>query len=410
MSLQTYYFLDLLQSSLQTVTIYSPLFIRCQARRLDLRKTAKGVKLRSKRRIESYLKTTKMAALAEIQPAIAQVPKWEQNLSTRLICPECKEDPPNLVEEYAAGDMVCGDCGLIVGARIVDTSSEWRTFSNDDQNNDDPSRVGDGPNLLLNGDQLSTEVAMGDGKLSKDLRRAQNRTVNDKNNKILLAAYKQIGAYCDTMTLPASVANHTKTLYKELIEDPSRNVVRSKPMEVVAAGLLFISCREFNQPRGFREIHKITSVSKKEIGKVFKLLSDWRQKNIALNGSTGIETTDNAKTALLARGSHANALRFNSRLGLSATVSHRIEQLATKIDDLGTLAGRAPSTVLGACQWMITGLMNVGTELNAIASINSVSESTIRTAYKYLYDLKEQLIEPSWLEDGISKLENLHAP
>ena len=90
--------------------------------------------------------------------------------------------------------MVCGDCGLVLGDRIVDTHSEWRTFSNDDQNTDDPSRVGDGPNILLNGDQLSTSIAFGDGgKTARDLNRAQNKTTQDKGNKVLMAAYKQIG-------------------------------------------------------------------------------------------------------------------------------------------------------------------------------------------------------------------------
>ena len=119
---------------------------------------------------------------------------WQENLNTHLICPDCKEIPPNLVEEYSSGDMVCGDCGLVLGDRIVDTHSEWRTFSNDDQNNDDPSRVGDGPNILLNGDQLSTSIAFGDGgKTARDLNRAQNKTTQDKGNKVLMAAYKQIG-------------------------------------------------------------------------------------------------------------------------------------------------------------------------------------------------------------------------
>lgn len=304
--------------------------------------------------------------------------------------------------------MVCGDCGLVVGARIVDTHSEWRTFSNDDQNNDDPSRVGDGPNLLLNGDQLSTEVAMGDGKLSKDLRRAQNRTVNDKNNKALLAAYKQIGMYCEIMTLPATVANHTKTIYKNLMDDPARMVVKSKPMEVVAASLVFIACREFGQPRTFREIHTITSVTKKEIGKVFKLLLEWRAKSVGQKNGGRLPVIGDGE----ATGKEAGALvvRYNSKLGISGIVAHRIEQLATKVDQLGTLAGRSPLSAAGAVIFFVTGLMNEAKNIKAIADIAGVSDSTIRTSYKFLYEVRDILVDPKWLTDGRSKMENLHLP
>lgn len=46
------------------------------------------------------------------------------NLAVRHLCPNCRTDPPNIVEEYSHGDLVCADCGTILGDRIVDTRSE----------------------------------------------------------------------------------------------------------------------------------------------------------------------------------------------------------------------------------------------------------------------------------------------
>ena len=34
-----------------------------------------------------------------------------------------------LIEDYRAGDQICSECGLVVGDRVVDVGSEWRTFS-----------------------------------------------------------------------------------------------------------------------------------------------------------------------------------------------------------------------------------------------------------------------------------------
>lgn len=56
----------------------------------------------------------------------AQQPTYGPDLAVRLICPECRDPNPNIVEEFGSGDLVCGSCGLVLGDRIVDTRSEWR--------------------------------------------------------------------------------------------------------------------------------------------------------------------------------------------------------------------------------------------------------------------------------------------
>jgi transcription initiation factor TFIIB len=61
-----------------------------------------------------------------IQQQQQQQPTYGPDLAVRLICPECRDLNPNIVEEFGSGDLVCGTCGLILGDRIVDTRSEWR--------------------------------------------------------------------------------------------------------------------------------------------------------------------------------------------------------------------------------------------------------------------------------------------
>ena len=50
----------------------------------------------------------------------------------QIHCPDHPKSP--LIDDYRAGDMVCSMCGLVVGDRTIDVSSEWRTFSNDGKN------------------------------------------------------------------------------------------------------------------------------------------------------------------------------------------------------------------------------------------------------------------------------------
>lgn len=48
------------------------------------------------------------------------------DLVVRLICPDCKDPNPKIVEEFGSGDLICGDGGLVLGDRIVDTRSKCK--------------------------------------------------------------------------------------------------------------------------------------------------------------------------------------------------------------------------------------------------------------------------------------------
>lgn len=228
---------------------------------------------------------------AEKPPAEKDLTEWSENLNMTAMCKDCREFPPNLVEEFSSGDLVCGSCGLVIGDRIVDTRSEWRTFANDDGNNDDPSRVGDGANPLLNGSQLTTQIAYGEGSRSHDLHRAHGRSTADKATKSLLAAYKEIGAHCDAVNIPKNVSDTAKHLYK-LVDDAK--AFKGKSQEAIIAGCIFIACRQCGVPRTFREIYALTKVSKKDIGRTFKALEkffaeDSKDKvSVAVGGKSSV--------------------------------------------------------------------------------------------------------------------------
>ena len=217
--------------------------------------------------------------------------QWKENLNAQLICHECREIPPNLVEEFSSGDMVCGSCGIVLAEKTIDTRSEWRTFANDDQGNDDPSRVGDAANPLLDGSQLETSIAYerGGSGQSRDLYRAQNKSSHDKSNKSLSVAYKELGDLCESMDLTSNVTTYAKFLYKQIYD---AGAFRGKPLESINAGLILIACRQQHVDRTFREIYHATKVPKADIGRTFKALekffaNDRRAKNAKLEQDGG---------------------------------------------------------------------------------------------------------------------------
>lgn len=356
--------------------------------------------------------------------------EWQQNLSNRLICPDCREDPPNIIDDHQSGDTICDSCGIVLDQRGIDTRAEWRTFANDDQGNDDPSRVGDGPNPLLNGAQLETNIAFGDGSLrSKELHRAQSKAIADKNNKGLLQAFKQIGAYCDGFALPSIVSDGAKHIYKDADES---KIFKGKSQEAIIAGCIFIACRRNNFPRTFREIFELTQVSKKEIGRTFKLLEKflmnqdkkgqkttviangmlfmcWALQPAKLTHSSGVVAMNEQYQATSTTSPEDLCTRFCSILGLDTRCTNIAMDLASRMSTVGALAGRSPLSGAAACIYMASYLMGHPRTPKQISEAARVSDSTIRNAYKSLYNEREKLIQPDWLEKGGS-LDNLPKP
>ena len=316
--------------------------------------------------------------------------EFKEDLNNILMCPDCRQVPPLLIEEFSSGDMVCLSCGLVVGERIIDTRSEWRTFSNDDQGNDDPSRVGDGPNLMIDGDQLQTSIAY-DGKNARNLSNLQNKITQDKSSKALLQAYRDIAGLTDTLNCGSQASNAAKHIFK-LVDD--NKALKGKSQEAIIAGCIFIACRQTNVPRTFRELHSLTNVSKKEIGRVFKQLESFLQK---MGGEAEVVKASVFNQQYQAKGStsavelcarYCSHLNFRNPVG----VEHVATRLAKASATVADLAGRSPLSVAAACIYMASHLVGEGRTSKEAATAAGVSDGTVKTAYRFLFASKDLII------------------
>ncbi|KAK9450026.1 cyclin-like protein [Limtongia smithiae] len=329
---------------------------------------------------------------------------FQRNLNVHLICPDCREVPPNLVENFSDGDMVCASCGLVLGGRIIDTRSEWRTFANDDQGNDDPSRVGEAANPLLNGNQLDTMISYGapGSNLGRELNRAQNKVVHDKKDNALQAAYAKISQMCEQYSLPRVVQDTAKDIYKK-VEDHRK--LKGKSQESIEAASILIACRQSGVARTFKEICQLTRVPKKEIGRIFKIINDILQEgNFSSNLAGGLQDQE-----YQAVGTFAEDLmnRFCSHLGLSSQVAAGAKYISRCAANEGILAGRSPISIAAATIYMAAGLFGEPRSAGKIAERAGVSDGTIKTSYKYLWEAKDKLIDPQWLESKKASLSGL---
>ena len=171
---------------------------------------------------------------------------------------------------------------------------------------------------------------------------------------------------------------------------------------------IFIACRQNNVPRTFQEIFALTKVQKKEIGRIFKQLEAFLQKV----RPEGIKVQSIHNQGYSAKGSTSAeelCARYVSNLGFHNPI--RIENvarsLASKTASVADLAGRSPLSVAAACIYMASHFMGQSRSSRQIASVAGVSEGTVKTAYRFLWNAKEQLIAPEWLRDGMGSMDKL---
>lgn len=103
-----------------------------------------------------------------------------------------------------------------VGDRIVDTRSEWRTFANDDQNNDDPSRVGDVGNPLFEDAVATLQTSIGrEGSNSFHLMKTQAKGV-EKGAVQIKEGFSKIRNLTDTLQVGNTVRDYAMHILKRM--------------------------------------------------------------------------------------------------------------------------------------------------------------------------------------------------
>jgi transcription initiation factor TFIIB len=157
-------------------------------------------------------------------------------------------------------------------------------------------------------------------------------------------------------------------------------------------------------PRSFREIYKLTNVSKKEIGRTFKVLESFLNKSMReqTNKSAGNGAVISDTAFKHTKSTEASELigRACNKLQLKQKVAIIAQEAAAKVTELGVAAGRSPLSITGACIYLVAHLMGDPRSPKDIGSAVDVSDGTIRTAYKLIYNALDQIIDPEWIAKG----------
>ena len=198
--------------------------------------------------------------------------EWQENLNRHMLCPDCQENPPNIIEDWTEGNVICASCGLVLETHLVDQRSEWRTFASDDGKGDDPSRVGKAEDPNNPGEHLQTAISFNSsGQRDRALDRAHASMYKEAGQQQLEAAYSQIRTYCNALHLPHTTEQKASELYRKHHQAPQ---LRGKNADAIKLACILTATRKNKNGISYDFMMNTSGVSKRDISRAFKSLKE----------------------------------------------------------------------------------------------------------------------------------------
>ena len=295
-------------------------------------------------------------------------------------CPECGCD--HLVNDYSRGEMVCACCGLVITDNHIDQGPDWVAYDADQMK----ARARNGPpaTQLFTKNALTTDIGNENrdyaGKSIPQKNRSQvNRlriwnsrvrfiNSNEKNVSFALTEIKKHGS---KMNLPLPVIENAAILYKKAA---ARNMIRGRSIESMLAASLYTSCRNSDLPRSLSEVSAVTGVRKKEIGRLYRLLTKELDIDIDITTPTKYVT------------------KLCSQLELSYETTTKTQEIVDTIIAKELSSGRGPLGIVGAAIYLAGVLCKEKRTQKEVAAVAGVTEVTIRNRYKEIVDVLDYSI------------------
>lgn len=304
-----------------------------------------------------------------------------------LECIECKAVGYFEID-YREGNITCKCCGRVQQSGIIDETSEYRNFAKESSSRggDDPRRVGEANNDLLNDRGLYTIIS-GNGTKANSLSRWAQRSTQCGTDKTLVRGFRTIDTYCHLLNLNDRVAEEAKKIFKEVGE---QRQLKGRPHEAVVGAIVFLACGNLNNPHSLREIATISNCEIKQITKCCSLI-----KKLAPSVSA------NVNSPLYYAG------RFAVKLGFPEILRKAATEVARRAVDKGIVTGKHPMSVASASVYLVGQMSNnFKKTFSEVSESSTMKDVTIRNCYRamfpYRFELASGLIQgqsPSCLPD-----------
>ena len=285
---------------------------------------------------------------------------------SRPKCPACTNT--KIVTVHDTGELICGNCGLVITDKRIDTNAEWRSFSK--EGGADPTRTGAPTSLTIHDRGLSTVI----GAINKDasgkplstsmkstierLRtwdsRSQAQSSSDKN---LRQALNEMSKIKDKLALTDTVIEKAAYIYRKALE---KKLVRGRSIQGLVAACLYAACRNTETPRTLQDIAKGMDIKKKDIARCYRLV--FRELELKM------PVVDPVK----------GVSRIASIAGLTEKTKRKAIQILNQAKDIGLVAGKDPMGIAAASLYLACISTKEIKSQKEISIASGITEVTIR--------------------------------
>jgi transcription initiation factor TFIIB len=283
-----------------------------------------------------------------------------------MACSNCGSN--EILNDSKRAETVCRKCGFIIEEAKVDFGPEW-TFSEDEANQSRAgapisfSRADMGVRTLIGSKSDIARLGKSKGRYLK-LQKQDIRTAA-KTERNLKYAFDDLKRFGSVMNLPRTVEEEAARLYRKALD---KNLIRGRTVESVVAACIFMACKSFAIPKGFREVCEISKVHPKDFGKTYRFVS--RKLGFKMAPTTAIDFIP----------------RFASKMGLKPMTQAKAVEILKKAEKYEIDNGRGPHGLAAAAIYIAAQLTGAHVTQKMVADATEVTEVTIRNRYKEIAD------------------------
>jgi transcription initiation factor TFIIB len=279
-------------------------------------------------------------------------------------CPECAG---KLVPVHRSGDVVCGQCGLIIRERALDyLHSGKRAFTKEERASRE--RTGSPISPLTPDIGLSTVLNKSEIK-NQDLKRAAKwDTRIPWNKRNLLIASTELKRISSNLNIPNYVRNEAFKYYKAAFK---KKLLKGRSINGMVAASLYYALRKKRIPRTLQEITDESNESAREVRRCYR----------ALIKELNLKVPTRKPSTLIPR--------YIAELGWSGELESAAIKIVKTFTSNFPTSGKDPKGICAGALYLVGKFKKIETATQKdIANLVGVTEVTLRSRYK---ELKKKL-------------------
>jgi transcription initiation factor TFIIB len=290
-------------------------------------------------------------------------------------CPECGSD--NLIQDEESGEVICGNCGLVVSESTINEGPEWRAFTQTEK--ESRSRVGVPISFSVHDKGLTTVI----GRIGRDalgrklplrtklqmlrLRKWQIRSrVHSSVDRNLAQAMAELDRLTDKLHIPPSIKERAAIIYRKALD---KGLVRGRSIAAITAASLYAACRITQTPRTLKEVTLHSPVDRKDIARCYRLLLRELDLRMPIPGA------------------QERVPKIAAKVGVGEKTQQMAIALLRKAEILKTTAGKDPMGLAAAALYIACVMNDEKRTQKMIADAAGITEVTIRNRYKGLKEV-----------------------